>query len=52
MLTQKYIKSILDYNSNTGNLIWKRQKSHAKKGNIAGWVNPNNTMQIGIDVRY
>lgn len=48
--TQGYLKSILNYNSNTGNLIWVNPTSfRVKKGDIAGHKNKlHGYIEIGI----
>jgi hypothetical protein len=38
-LTKEYLKSILDYNQDTGIFTWKVNKSQRTKvGNVAGWL--------------
>ncbi len=49
-LTYKYINTLLEYNSNTGDLIWKiTLSSSAPKGTKAGHLNKDGYIEIGID---
>ncbi len=50
MLTQNYLKTILNYNPITGDLIWKISKGRrVKKDQIAGWTTSRGYREVQID---
>tara|TARA_B100001057_G_scaffold162519_2_gene163172 strand:- start:527 stop:1012 length:486 start_codon:yes stop_codon:yes gene_type:complete len=48
-MTQEYLKSLLDYNPETGKLIWKVTRGSIKSGSEAGSTNCLGYRLIGID---
>jgi len=48
-LTAEYVRELLDYNPETGVLIWKRGTRRAPKGRIAGCPRPDGRLSLGID---
>jgi hypothetical protein len=51
-LTKEYLKSILDYNIDTGVFTWKVSKAQRTKiGDVAGWIN-NGYREIEIDNKH
>ena len=48
-LTQKRLKEVLHYNPETGIFRWKISISRSKIGDIAGTVNSNGYVMIGVD---
>ena len=49
LLTRKYLLSILEYNKETGQLIWKINRAKAKMGEPAGCLTPKGYLYIGIN---
>lgn len=50
-LTADYVRSILEYNQETGALVWKVAKGRVKAGCIAGRQNNTGYLQVQIDRR-
>lgn len=48
-LTIDRLRSLLAYNSESGELVWAIQKGHKKAGARAGWMRHDGYIQIGID---
>lgn len=51
-ITIDELKSILEYNSDTGQFIWLVTKSKAKRGNVAGSLTQQGYMRIRINTRH
>jgi len=51
MITQKQLKEVLDYDSETGVFIWKKSVSNCHAGDIAGCINDTGYRRIKIDNR-
>lgn len=49
MLTQKELKSMLDYNEKTGKFVWKIAKKGLEKGSLAGNIRPDKYRRIAIN---
>jgi hypothetical protein len=51
ILTQDYLKQVLDYNSETGLFFWKKikVKNQVKIGSIAGWDDGRGYLKIEIN---
>lgn len=49
MLSQKRCKELFEYNADTGNLIWKISRGNKEKGTIAGCINSEGYLCVGID---
>lgn len=55
MLTQDFIREILDYKSETGIFVWKTiasKNSSNKIGDVAGSIDPQGYRRIGIARKY
>jgi hypothetical protein len=52
-LTPSRLKTVLDYDQDTGTFVWKVSMGRARAGNAAGWHDGRGYIRIGIDgVRY
>jgi hypothetical protein len=51
-MTQNELKSVLNYDKETGNFYWKVSKGRAKIGEIAGKDDLNGYKMIGINYKY
>lgn len=49
VLSQERIKELFEYNTDTGDLIWKVSRGTRKKGSIAGSINSEGYLCIGVD---
>lgn len=46
-LAAAFVRSVFDYNPNTGDLIWRKARPHVKAGSVAGGLNKG-YVQIGL----
>lgn len=51
MLTQKRLKELLHYDSDTGMFTWRADRGSAKAGDVAGSVDSHGYIRINIDGR-
>lgn len=49
MLNQERIKELFEYDADTGDLIWKVSRGTRKKGSIAGCINSEGYLCVGVD---
>lgn len=47
-LTQKYLKSVLNYNPDTGIFIWLKTRHHHRVGCVAGGLAPKGYIRINL----
>jgi hypothetical protein len=49
-LTREFLRSVFDYNSETGDLVWKKNRGNNKvKGKIAGYTNKDGYILIRVN---
>jgi hypothetical protein len=48
MLTQELVKAILDYNPETGALVWKVDGCRTRRGSTAGFITGNGYLTVSI----